>query len=95
MSRWSHREFLLRKEWVDSQWDRPDRTDYYLMQIAAQVYHVLRKGAIDLNKFKIRFKSGAVKHSITHENASQRAARSKTFWAPLIAMAGVKTDSGR
>ncbi|MHC4687246.1 MAG: hypothetical protein ACYTEW_23490, partial [Planctomycetota bacterium] len=42
---------------MDEQWNRPSRSDQYLMQIAQEVRRVLSKDpeAIKLDHFKIRF----------------------------------------
>jgi hypothetical protein len=37
MGKLTHREVQTRLAWLDEQFDRPDRADYYMMQIAAEI----------------------------------------------------------
>ena len=54
----SHRQYLAWCVWLNSEWNRPNRTDQYLMQIALQVARVLAKhpDKINLSQFKLEFK---------------------------------------
>lgn len=56
------RQYRAWVAWQDMEWDRPDRRDFYLMQIACEVKRVLMKepNAIDVNQFIIPFKNRAV-----------------------------------
>ncbi len=38
----THRQYLALVYWMDLEWDRPNRTDYYLMQVAACVERLIR-----------------------------------------------------
>lgn len=33
----THRQFMAWQEWLEGEWNRPSRTDHYLMQIAFDV----------------------------------------------------------
>lgn len=65
IGRWSHREYRTRLAWLDEQWNRPDRTDHYLMQVAAEVRRVLyllqvfgskqQPHRVELNDCKLKF----------------------------------------
>lgn len=56
MQKTTRREYLAWLAWLDKEWEHPSRTDYYLMQIAAEVNGVLRKkGPLKLDNFKLRF----------------------------------------
>lgn len=59
-----HREFMMYDEWLHEEWNRPDRHDYYLMQIAARVAGVLSKrpDRYTLDKFKIAFGTASEVH---------------------------------
>lgn len=35
----THRQHQLWLEWLEQQWNKPDRTDHYLMQIAWAAFH--------------------------------------------------------
>lgn len=59
MKSMTHREYLTWLEWLDQQWDEPSRSDYYLMQIAAEVRrgYVASRYArrIRIPDFRLRF----------------------------------------
>lgn len=81
----SYREYLLWMAWLDKQWNQPDRSDHYLMQVSRDIARVLSKhpGRIQTKDFKIEFErdgkplAGEVKPEISLEEA---AARSKAVW---------------
>lgn len=52
------RRFLVWQQWMKRQWDKPDRTDHYLMRIAAETRrsYVEKPNGVDDNNFKISFK---------------------------------------
>lgn len=63
MKKTSHREYLVWMAWLDRQWDRPSRTDNYLMQVAYQVAYEVRRifstnsaNMPTMGEFKLRFK---------------------------------------
>lgn len=43
MAAHTHREYLMWMAWRQLEWNRPSRTDHYLMQIALEVRRVLAK----------------------------------------------------
>lgn len=47
----------MMQEWLESQWNKPSRSDYYLMRVAQRVQQVLAKnpGGIDLDNQKIEW----------------------------------------
>lgn len=52
----THREFRTWREWLDNQWNVPDRHDFYIMRLIAEVNAILSKQrTIDANKFKLTF----------------------------------------
>jgi len=87
IGKWSHREYRLRLEWLAAQNNEPSRSDFYLMQIAAEVRRVLHKtpNSVKTDDFQLKF--SAVEESITETNAKQRANKSKSFFGSLISMA--------
>ena len=88
IGKWSHREYELRLAWMLEQNNRPSRTDFYLMQIAAEVRRVLHKqpNTVRAQDFELKF-GKSKKKEITAENAKERARRSKAFFGSLIAQA--------
>ncbi len=85
ISRWSHREFLTRLTWLDDQWNRPSRSDHYLMQIAQRVEDVLRTEPVKRKDdyFVIPFVKKAPPKPLTREQA---AALSKARWKMMLGM---------
>lgn len=51
----SHREYLTRLAWLDLQWNKPSRTDHYLMRIVQAL--VDKKGKRKLSDFVLPFKA--------------------------------------
>ncbi len=49
----SHRQYLTLHEWLKEQWDKPSRTDYYLMQLTAEVRSALANKQIPIGKCKL------------------------------------------
>ena len=54
----THRQFVVWEEWLGEQWDKPNRTDHYIMKAGAMAGRVRE---IDLNKIKIQFKQSLSK----------------------------------
>ena len=57
MRAWTHRQYLVTVAWLEEQWQHPDRSDHYLMQIACEVRRVLasQPGKIMPSDFQIKF----------------------------------------
>ena len=49
----THRQFLTYHEWLKDQWDRPSRTDYYLMQLTAIVKSAASGKSVTLDQCKL------------------------------------------
>lgn len=78
----SHREFVAHYEWLELQWDIPDRGDHYLMKFMALVVSLMSKGhtAIDPNKFKVKFE----KAKSNKDKANQAKIASKTAISRIL-----------
>ena len=68
----THRQFMAWQVWLSWQHNRPDRTDYYLMQIACEVRRIwaAKPDKVRLDQFKITFEES--KSSAKSSNAEQR-----------------------
>jgi hypothetical protein len=55
----THRQYLAWQEWLDEQWDCPDRTDHYLMSIAAEVRRGNAKNPrqVEVDHLRLKFKT--------------------------------------
>ncbi len=77
----THREYLTWEVWLDEEWDKPSRSDNYLMQIAMEVERVLSK-----NPNKIQMKSKLLKFVapvVPNLNPEARLAQSKAVWSAV------------
>ena len=72
----TYREFRTWVAWKKDQWNNPDRTDYYLMQIAGYVKHVMSKKSWNIKDLKIPIKHGEP----TQQEVEQKTARAKANW---------------
>lgn len=85
MGRITHREFLVREAWVEQQWNRPSRTDFYLMRVAQRVQQVLAKnpGNITLEHQRVEIERKPVKPK-TQLTLEQQTVRSKAAWLGAV-----------
>lgn len=53
----THRQYEVWKRWLREQWQVPDRTDQYLMQIACEVRrgYVKHPGKVSVRQMKLQF----------------------------------------
>lgn len=84
----THRQFITWREWDRSQMEQPDRSDFYAMQIAAEVrrlrYLTARsKKGVDTNELKITFKPT----TSSQEKIPGRTVEEKTKAATAMAQA--------
>lgn len=85
IARWTHREFLTRLAWLDEQWNRPARSDYYLMRVAQRVQQVLSRSpnSVGIDDQRVRFESEAAMRRASEDTAAATR-RAKAGWAGLI-----------
>lgn len=90
----TRRELRLWLVWLRRQWDRPDRHDWYLMQLACEVRRVLSKkpASIKVQDFKLRF--GTEKTKSKPRTREEAAALSKAKWLGFVEIAGGKKVQG-
>ena len=83
----THREFLTWQAWLDRQWNRPSRSDYYEMQTACQVARVLAKtpGNIKIEQFKLPFGEDGTREQKREED-KKVAEQAKASWAGVLSM---------
>jgi hypothetical protein len=83
MERVTHREYRLRVLWNQHQWNKPNLTEYYLMQIAQ---HLARlpgaKKLSELGKFKLPFKYEKV--NPRKRKPPTKAEHSASVWAAAL-----------
>lgn len=86
MQRHTHREYKAWQVWLDNQWNDPNLTHYYLMQIAAEVRRVLSKKPRDilLSHFKLLFtREKPVTEEVKQE---QKLFWSKSHWLGMLGL---------
>ena len=92
----TRRQFLAWRAWLDSQWNRPSRTDNYVMQVAAEIRrgHVKRPRSVKHEHFELQFKVSGKKPR--HEQLpEQKAALSKGKWLGMMKGAVEKVELPR
>jgi len=84
MTRMSHREYMTRMAWIQKELNTPDRTDFYLMQVAQEVRRVLHKkpNTVTLDQFKIKFSLQTARSAETDKQ--QKIAWSKHRWMSAV-----------
>ena len=93
MEKHTHREYLMWMEWLDAQWNRPSRTDNYLMLIAAEVRRVLSKkpNSIKLSHFLLKFSKAGAAPKMTKE---QKTAMAKAQWFSWLGLSSKEKHNG-
>ncbi len=88
----TYREFLMWQEWLDSELSQPDKNSYYLMQIAAEVRHVLaKKGTkINLDDFRLKFSDPEQPSASSTKTAAKLA---KAKWKAMTGITKPKQDN--
>lgn len=81
----------MRISWLDDQWNKPDRHDYYAMQIAQKIVQTSsrRNRSVTLEKFKIpitlvRKAVKSVVQKISDSVREAAIAASKARWGMLV-----------
>lgn len=88
----SHREYLLRKRYLqEKNWGEPNKTEYYLMQIAQAVKQVLAKNPkrVKLSHFKMKFRKKGEGKRMTAQQRKLSAGYAKARW---FGIAGLSPD---
>jgi len=59
----THRQAIVWQAYLEDQWERPSRSDFYLMQIACEAAYSNRKrpSKVKLDAFRIEFRGGKKK----------------------------------
>ena len=81
----THRELLTWLAWLDNKESNPDPTQYYLMQIAAEVRRVLAKNPskVKLDDFQLQFNTAG---SQATPDPEQAVKHSKHRWRAFLGM---------
>ena len=82
----SHTQFLVWHEWLRRQWNKPNRTDHYLMQIDKDMINLAAKHPTSMSERKIKWTFGPVEEDKSKAAAKQRA---ELFEMHVMACAGV------
>jgi hypothetical protein len=84
--RLSHREFLTWREHLKEDWEHPNKTEFYLMQLAAVISKMFaaKNQKVDLNKFKLSFKDSSKKPTKEEQELIDEMNRIK--WLTLVGL---------
>jgi hypothetical protein len=81
----THRQYCVWQYWLASEWNQPDRSDHYLMQIAFAILRVNAKhpSKVRMQDQKIEFVIGGQSKSAPNipTNPTSLAAQAKAIWA--------------
>jgi hypothetical protein len=86
----THRQHVMLCYWNNDEWNRPDRTDHYLMLLNTTVTRLFHKTpmSVRLEQSKLEFSTGG-KSKPSKEEMDRRVAASKAAWG--AAAGGRKT----
>lgn len=72
VSKWTHRQLAATEKWLGDEWNRPNRTDHYLMALNASVTRgqVKNPGRVTVEKMRLKFSSPKSKPSETDRAAA-------------------------
>jgi len=86
----THREYLLWTSWLDAEWEKPSRSDNYLMQIAMEVARVLSKKPklFRLEQFKLTWQKEKPKQSKLTKKEAAKISKARWF-----GMTGITEDN--
>jgi hypothetical protein len=94
MEQHTERELRVWLAWLDMQWNRPSRTDWYLMRVASEVIRARARdpGSVTPEKMKLKFNVGEARRS---HSVGQASALAKARWFAAAGYAGDPPTSGR
>lgn len=68
-------------KWLAREWNRPDRSDYYAMQIAAEIRALFSNKPVKLDQFHVSFTFGDAQQSSDQGMTKEKAASiAKAKW---------------
>lgn len=76
MQRWTERYLRTVIEWLNQQWNKPSRSDYYMMRVAQRVQQQWSKKPISIDDQKLTLKVVKTRPLSREE----KIARSKAVW---------------
>lgn len=92
MEEWTESRLLIALAWLKEQWNKPSRTDHYLMRIAQRA-HQWTKGNSTLKDQIVNFEFKKIRSiPLTQE---ERVARSKAIWIGGVEASKAITSKGR
>ena len=87
----THRQFRTWKQWLTAEWNRPNRTDHYIMRAALEtrIGNAGKKARdVQLEDFKVKFKVRSAKDPVVELTKEERQARatamSKAKWLGIM-----------
>jgi hypothetical protein len=82
----THWQFIVWQVWLEQEWNKPSRTDHYLMQLNATVRGLVSKDRTSLSDLQIKFQlpsdKADEKHKQQSSSSSQEVVLPADFWVP-------------
>ena len=75
-----HAEYLKWLDWLDDQWNTPDRTDHYLMQVSANIFQSQSRNPTKIRSDQFRIKFVEANAKPTEFELEQKAEQSRAHW---------------
>lgn len=85
----TNRQYLVTLAWLQQQWNRPTRSDSYLMQIACEVRRVLSKDPrkIHLSHFELEFGPKSQPRDVRQMTAAEASLEAQARWKTAMGTA--------
>ncbi len=83
----TRRELLAWIEYISQDWNKPSRTDHYIMQLSSILVQIMgsKKSSQSIDKYKIKFSSSKNKSSSKRQLTREEAASlAKGRWIALV-----------
>lgn len=92
----THRQFQAWHEWFGMEADVPGKTEYYLMQIAAEIHrvHSNKPEKIDINHFRLTRKEKPKRRLMTHEERARVSKEGVAMWSALFSPGKIRVVKG-
>ena len=85
----THRQFLAWQAWLEDEWNRPSRTDYYLMRVAQRVHQTMvkNKAGVTVKDQRVEFDVGrprAKPKKKSEAEVKRIAAEQRVKWLGIV-----------
>lgn len=84
----TYRQYKAWMSWLDDQWNSPDRHDFYLMQIAAEVRrpNVKTPSRVQMKDFVVKFEERGSKRKLSQAQKDLMNRLNKSKWLAVVGL---------